>query len=76
MLADWDEELEPGDWWVVSQGSEGEGKKKGRGKKGTKRKREKEGGTFRVRGGLLSKTREEAETDLREVMGEDSEGEN
>ena len=56
VLGDWDEELDPGEWWVVSQGSNGEG-----GKKGKKRKREKEGGTFRVPGELLFRTREEAE---------------
>ena len=51
VLGDWDEELELGEWWVVSQGSNGEG-----GKKGKKRKREKEGGTFRVPGELLFRT--------------------
>ena len=54
VLGDWDEELDPGEWWVVSNG-EGEGGKKG--KKGKKRKREKEGGTFRVPGELLFRTR-------------------
>ena len=40
VLGDWDEELHPGDWWVVSQGSTGEEGEKGKkGKKGKKRKR-------------------------------------
>ena len=30
MLGDWDEELDPGDWWVVSQGSNGEEGNKGK----------------------------------------------
>ena len=30
MVADWDEELDPQEWWVVSQGSNGEGGKKGK----------------------------------------------
>ena len=64
MLGDWDQELDPGEWWVVLQGSNGEG-----GKKGKKRKREKEGGTFRVPGGLLFRTREDAEAHLREALG-------
>ena len=40
VLGDWDEDfpMDPGEWWVVSQGSDGEGGKKGK----------KEGGTFRV----------------------------
>ena len=67
VLGDWDEELDPGEWWVVSHGSNGEGGKKG--KKGKKRKREKEGGTFRVPGELLFRNREEAEAHLREALG-------
>ena len=57
VLGDWDEELDPGEWRVVSQGSNGEG-----GKKGKKRKpdKEKEGGPFRVRGELLFLTRKGA----------------
>ena len=58
VLGDWDEELDPRDWWVISQGSNGEGGEKG--EKGKKRKREKKGGTFRVPGELLLRTREEA----------------
>ena len=72
VLGDWDEELDPGEWWVVSQGSNGEGGKKG--KKGKKRKQEQEGGTFRVAGGLLFRTREEAEAHLREALGEGDDG--
>ena len=71
VLGDWDEELNPGDWWVVSQGSNGEG-----GKKGKKRKREKEGGTFRVPGGLLFRTRQEGEAHLREGLREGDNGDN
>ena len=63
VLGDWDEELDPGDWWVVSKGSTGEGGEKG--KRGNKRKREKEGGTFRVPGQLLFRTREAAQAHLR-----------
>ena len=47
VLGDWDQELHPGEWWVVSQGSNEEG-----GEKVKKRKRKKEGGTFRVPGEL------------------------
>ena len=72
VLGDWDEELYPGDWWVVSQGSNGEGREKG--KKGKKRKREKEGGTFRVPGGLLFHTREEAEAHLWGALKEGDDG--
>ena len=43
VLGDWDEELDPGEWWVVSQWSNGEGEGGKKGKKGKKRKREKEG---------------------------------
>ena len=68
VLGDWDEELDPGEWWVVSQGSNGKGVKKGQ--KGKKRKREPEGGTFRVAGELLFLSREEAEAHLREALGE------
>ena len=69
VLGDGDEELDAGDWWVVSQGSNGEG-----GKKGKKRGREKEGGTFRVPGELLFLTREEAEAHLREALREGDDG--
>ena len=61
VLGDGDEKLDPGEWWVVSQGSNGEGVGGKMGKKGKKRKREQEGGTFRVPGELLLRTREEAE---------------
>ena len=44
------------------------------GKMGKKRKREKEGGTFRVPGGLLFRTREEAEAHLREALGAGDDG--
>ena len=30
VLGDWDEELHPGEWWVLSQGSNGEWGKKGK----------------------------------------------
>ena len=63
VLGDWDEESDPGGWWVVSQGYNGEG-----GKKEKKRKRKKEGGTFRVPGGFLFRTREEAEAHLRKAL--------
>ena len=72
MLGDRDEELDPGDWWVVSQGSTGEGGEKG--KKGKKRKREKEGGTFRVPGELLFRTLEEADAHLRAALEERDDG--
>ena len=52
VLGDWDEELDPGDWWVVSQGSNGEGGKKG--KKGKKRKRERRGAPSGCRGSSSS----------------------
>ena len=68
VLGDWDEELDPWDWWVVSKRSTGKGGEKGKKKK--KRKREKEGGTFRVPGVLLCRTREEAEAHLREALEE------
>ena len=68
VLGDGDEELDPGDWWVVSQGSTGEGEK---GKKGKKRKWEKEGGTFRVPGELLFRTPEEAEAHLQAALERD-----
>ena len=68
VLGDWDEELDPGEWWVVSQGSNGEGEGGKKGNKGKKRKREKEGGTFRVAGDLLFLTREEAEAHLPEAL--------
>ena len=74
VLGDWDEELDPGEWWVVSQGSNGEGGKKE--KKGKKRKREQEVGTFRVAGELLFRTREEEEAYLREALGEGDNGDN
>ena len=54
------------------QGSNMEGGKKG--KKVKKRKREQEGGTFRVAGELLFRTREEAEAHLREALGEGHDG--
>ena len=76
VLGDWDEELDPGEWWVVSHGSNGEGEGGKKGKKGKKRKREKEGGTFRVPGGLLFRTRQEAEAHLREALGAGDDGEN
>ena len=72
VFGDWDEELDLGEWWVVSQGSNGEGGKKG--KKGKKRKREQDGGTFRVAEELLFRTREEAEACLREALGEGDDG--
>ena len=72
VLGDWDEELDLGEWWVVSHGSNGEGGKKR--KKGKKRKREQEGGTFRVAGELLYRTWEEAEAYLREALGEGDDG--
>ena len=65
VLGDWDEELDPGDRWVVSQGPMGTGGEKG--KKGTKRKREKDEGTFRVPDELVFRTREEAEARLQEA---------
>ena len=74
VLGDWDEELDPGDWWVVSQGSTGEGGEKG--KTGKERKREKEGGTFRVPGELLFRTVEEAEAHLRAALKERDDGDN
>ena len=69
VLGDLDEELDPGEWWVVSQGSNGE-----KGKKGKKGKREKEGGTFRVPGELLSRTPEEVEAHLRAAFKERDDG--
>ena len=42
VLRDWDEELDPGELWVVSQRSNGEGEEGKMGKKGKNRKREKE----------------------------------
>ena len=68
VFGDWDEELDPGEWWVVSQGSNGEGEGGKKGKKGKKRKREKEGGGLRVAGDLLFLTREEEEAHLREAL--------
>ena len=65
VLGGWDEELHPGEWWVVSQGCNGEG-----GKKGKKWKRQKEGGTCRVPRELLFRTREEAEAHLWEALRE------
>ena len=50
VLGDWDDELDPGELWVVSQGSNGEGEGGKKEKKGKKRKQEQEGGTFRVAG--------------------------
>ena len=46
----------------------------GGGKKGKKRKREKEGGTFRVPGELLFRTRVEAQAHLREALREEDDG--
>ena len=74
VLGDWDEELDLGEWWVVSQGSNGEGGKKR--KKVKDRKREQEGGTFRVAGEHLFLTREEAEAHLREALEEADDGDN
>ena len=74
VLGDRDEELDPGEWWVVLQGSNGEGEGGEKGKKGKKRKREKEGGTFRVPGELLFRTREEAEAHLRAALGPGGDG--
>ena len=68
LLGDGDEEFDPEEWRVVSQGSNGEGEGGKKGKKRKKRKREKEGGTFRVAGELLFLTREEAEAHLREAL--------
>ena len=51
VLRAWDEELDPGDKWVVLEGSNEEG-----GKKGKKRNQAKEGGTFRVPRELLFRT--------------------
>ena len=62
VLGDWNQELDPGEWWVVSQGSNGAAGKKG--KKGKKRNRDQEGGTFRMAGELVFLTREEAEAHL------------
>ena len=47
-----------------------------KGKKGKKRKRGQEGGTFRVAGGLLFRTREEAKAHFREALGEGDDGDN
>ena len=74
VLGDWDEELDPGEWLVVSQGSNGEREGGKKGKKGKERRREKEGGTFRVPGELLFRTREEAEAHLREALGAGTRG--
>ena len=76
VSGDWDEELDPGVWWVLSQGSNGEVEGGQNGKKGKKRKQEKEGGTFRVPGELLFCTREEVEAHLREALGAGDEGDN
>ena len=72
VFEDWEEELDPGDWWVVWHGSNGQAWKNG--KKGKKRKREKEGGNFLVAGELLSRTQQEAEIDLREALEERDDG--
>ena len=74
VLGDWDEELDPGELWVVSQGSNGEGGKKG--KKGKKRWRKREGGTIRMLGELLFTSREEAEAHIREALGAGDDGDN
>ena len=49
-------------------GSKGEVEGGKKAKKGKKRKREKEGGTFRVRRELVFRTREEADAHLREAL--------
>ena len=59
---------------MVSQGSNREGGKKG--KKGKKRKWEQEGGTYRVAGELLFRTREEAEGRLRGALTGGDDGDN
>ena len=58
LLEDWDMDLGPEEWWVVFQGSNAEGGKKGKGERGKNRKRKKEGGTFRVPSSILFATRE------------------
>ena len=72
VLGAGDEELDSGEWWVVSQVSNGMGRKNE--KRGKKRKRDKEGGTFRVAGELPFRTRKEAEVHLREVLEEVDDG--
>ena len=69
VLGDCDQDLDPGDRWVVLHGSNGE-----EGKKGKKRKHEKEGSTFRVPRELLFRTREEAEAHLREALRKGDDG--
>ena len=56
------------------RGPAGRGGEKG--KKGKKRKWEKEGGTFRVPGELLFRTREETGAQLREALKEGGDGDN
>ena len=68
VLVNRDEKLHPGDWWVVSRGSNREGGKKG--KKGKKGKGEKEPGTFRLPRELLFCTPEEAAAHHRAAMAE------
>ena len=51
-----------------SQGSNGKGGKKG--KRGKKRAKQKAGGSFRVRGELLFRTREEAEAHFWAALAE------
>ena len=62
VFGDWDEELDPGDWSVVSQGSNGEG---GKGEEGEEEEAGEKGGHQRVLGELLFRTREEAHIHLR-----------
>ena len=58
VLGDCNEEVDPGEWWVVSQGPMGKGERRGR--RGRRESGSKKGGTFRVAGELLFRTREEA----------------
>ena len=66
VFGEWDEELDPEEWWVISQGFNEEAGEKGKVEK--TRKREKEGGTFRVPGELLFCTEEEAQPHLRAAL--------
>ena len=68
VLWDGDEELDPGDWWVVSQGCNGQG-----GKKGKRSKREKEGHLPGAGGAPLPHPGE-AEAHLREALQEGDDG--
>ena len=69
MLADWDTDLGPEEWWVVSQGPMGRVGRRGR----EEGEEEEQGGTLRVPSSILFATREEAEQYLREAM-EESDG--